>query len=508
MKSEIALAQRLKTVAQRYTQSEIARRTGTWVSNVHHYLNGTRVPADFLVALCEKCGVNAQWLLTGEGPPYAADLAPDAGHFAADVQKLSRALDAASKLKLGELFSEKRTRVLAEINEAIEVHEAAKDRVSTLVDESLNRLWDEITAALVAHDAGDATALARAIGLHRSFKQLVRLSNNDLRQIESVGLEARTALYEFRFADNLAASRRSFLMAFPVLGPANEFFLNHADSYASALNRNGYFSEAQVVVNTSTSLARAAGNDPAWSAYNDVVGAFCSAQTGSIEGVFESALRALSRHGADLAVRQDIARPMLIEIALLAGKLTFEEARSYGPNCVMRRRHLLAFACWTEDVSQLRLLLRDKLEGAQPAAAFVTAIHQRWRKLAALVYEAAWKRPKGLWREMLAWDDARYSCSPERERAFKTVRACQIARLCGERDKARELLLDAHAALAAMPAGMDLFIHERGTHHRNALVLGDGPKGSTKARNLRAQAQRWFREHTAKGYACFAGFGV
>lgn len=508
MKAENALAQRLKTVAQRYTQSEIARRTGTWVSNVHHYLNGTRVPADFLAALVEKCGVNAQWLLTGEGPPFTADLAPNADHFANDVHKLSRALDAASRLKLGELFTQKRTRVLAEINEAIEVNEAAKSRVSALVDEPLNRLWDEITAALAAHDAGDATALARAIGLQRSFKQLVRLSNNELRQIESVGLEARIALHEFRFADNLALSRRSFLMAFPVLGPAHEFFLNHADGYASALSRNGYFSEAQVVVKTSNALARAAGNDPAWSAYNDVLGTFCAAQTGVIDGAYETALRALSRPGADKAVRQDIARPMVIEIALLAGKLTFDEARNFEPDCVMRYRHLLAFACWTEDVSQLRLLLRDRLEGAQPAPSFVHVIHQRWRKLAALVYEAAWKRPRGLWREMKTWDDARYSCSPERERAFKAVRACQIARLCGELEKARELLVDAQAALEAMPAGMDLFIYERATHHRNALALGEGPKGSTKSRNLRAQAQRWFRDHAARGYACFSGFGL
>ena len=78
----------------------------------------------------------------------------------------------------------------------------------------------------------------------------------------------------------------------------------------------------------------------------------------------------------------------------------------------------------------------------------------------------------------------------------------------GELEKARELLVDAQAALEAMPAGMDLFIYERATHHRNALALGEGPKGSTKSRNLRAQAQRWFRDHAARGYACFSGFGL
>jgi transcriptional regulator with XRE-family HTH domain len=508
MKRENALALRLKTVAQRYTQSEIARRTGTWVSNVHHYLNGTRVPADFLAALVEKCGVNAQWLLTGEGPPYAADLAPESGKFAGDVQKLSRALDAASKLKLGELFTQKRTRVLAEINEAIEAHEQAKARVSAQLDEPLGLLWDAIVAAVAAHDAGDHLALSRAQGLLASLKQLVRLSSNGLRQLEALGLEGRVALRDLRFNDDLDCARRSFLMAFPVLGPAKTAFLEHSDGYANALSRAGYWNEARTVVSNSTALARAAGNDPVFTAYSDVVSAYCAAHMGAIEGAFEAAQTSMARPGADTAVRQDIARPMMLDIALLAGKMTFEEALTYGPNCVLRRRQLLAFACWTEDVAQLRRLLRDKLEGAKPAAAFIEAIHQRWRRLAGLIFEAAWKRTKGLWREIMAWDDMRFSCSPERERAFKAVRACQLARLSGEADKARELLLDAQAALAAMPAGMDLFIQERATHHRNALVLGDGPKGSTKARNMRAQAQRWFREHTAKGYACFAGFGV
>jgi hypothetical protein len=124
------------------------------------------------------------------------------------------------------------------------------------------------------------------------------------------------------------------------------------------------------------------------------------------------------------------------------------------------------------------------------------------------VYAAAWERPKGLWCEVLACDDREFSIHPARDRAIKSVRACQVARLCGETAKARELLLQSQQALAAMPPGMEPFLLERATHHRNALVLGDAARAPRKLKQMRAEAQAWFRKLAADGYACFAGFGL
>lgn len=508
MKAENALAQRLKTVAQRYTQSEIARRTGTWVSNVHHYLNGTRVPADFLAALVEKCGVNAQWLLTGEGTPYTADLAPNADHFANDVHKLSRALDAASRLKLGELFTQRRTRVLAEINEALEANEAAQRRVSAHVNGPLVELWQNVINELDAHEKGDAAALARARGMLASMRPLVRLANNSLREIEFYGLEGRLAVYESRFTDALKLLRRCFMMAFSVLGPAMEAFVLHAQHFATSLARNGFWSEARLVLNTALPLARAAGNNPPHASFSDLFAIVCAVESGEIAGAFEACQRVIDTPGAKEHVVMHIAMPFWLDIGLKSGDLTFEQACEFGPPCTNRVRHLLAWSAWTEDATQLRQLLRIKRKSMPPGPNYGERYYERWRRIGTTVYDAAWGRAKGLWRDVLAWDDRAFTCSDERERAVKYIRACQVARLCGEPDKARELLVEAQAALSALPAGMDVFILERATHHRNALALGDGPKGSTKARNLRAQAQRWFRDHAARGYACFSGFGL
>lgn len=509
MSQKNALVERLKVVAARYTQSEIARRTGTWVSNVHHYLHGTRVPADFLLALVDTCGVNPHWLLTGEGSPWVAEQAPPSTDFSRDVQRLSRSLHAASRLKLGELFSDDRTRVLAEINQALEAHQRAEQQVSDHVDATLGELWDRITDALNAHEfKGDALALGVARGHLASFTQLARLSTNPLRQLESLGMQARLAVNDSRFEQALEFRRRSFLMAFSALGPKKASFHDHSHGYATSLARNGHFHEARIILQTALPLARAAGNDPTWTAFDDVFREFCASQIGQIAGALESARQALQRPGAAQANGMEDAYPMVMEIALLSGRMNSQEAMRYGPNTLQRRRYLYVWGCWTENVSELRKVLSLSMRGVLPKADYIQRLHRRWRRIAQWVHQAVWRRTKGLWREVLDWDDREFSIHPARESAVKLIRACQVARLCGEGAKARELLPRAEDALHSMPAGMDVFILERATHHRNALALSDTPAAARKLKQLRAQAQAWFRDHAARGYACFSGYGL
>jgi len=65
-------ARRLQTVCAGGTISEIAGLLGVKRDAARHYLTGARVPAaDALASLVRGTRCNANWLLTGEGRPYA-----------------------------------------------------------------------------------------------------------------------------------------------------------------------------------------------------------------------------------------------------------------------------------------------------------------------------------------------------------------------------------------------------------------------------------------------------
>lgn len=57
---------RLRSLTEEFSVNEVARRTETPESNVHRYIRGAKVPADFCGRLVQEFHVNPTWLLTGE----------------------------------------------------------------------------------------------------------------------------------------------------------------------------------------------------------------------------------------------------------------------------------------------------------------------------------------------------------------------------------------------------------------------------------------------------------
>lgn len=68
------LHDRLHTIAAGRSHRHLGELTKTNAETVRRYMNGQPPSADFLVALCYALGVNAQWLLTGQGPMLQADV--------------------------------------------------------------------------------------------------------------------------------------------------------------------------------------------------------------------------------------------------------------------------------------------------------------------------------------------------------------------------------------------------------------------------------------------------
>lgn len=72
------LHKRLEQVLAGRTYKSIAEMTGISTETARRYMLGQTPSAEFLAAVCEKMAVNAEWLLTGEGPARVDELAAEA----------------------------------------------------------------------------------------------------------------------------------------------------------------------------------------------------------------------------------------------------------------------------------------------------------------------------------------------------------------------------------------------------------------------------------------------
>jgi hypothetical protein len=69
---------RLQDAAGKRTFRAIASMTGQNHETVRRYMQGAAPSVEFISAFCEALGLNANWLLTGQGPMRTADMRPEA----------------------------------------------------------------------------------------------------------------------------------------------------------------------------------------------------------------------------------------------------------------------------------------------------------------------------------------------------------------------------------------------------------------------------------------------
>lgn len=80
------LHQRLEQILGGYTYKAIGELTGISTETARRYMLGQTPGAEFLAALCQKLNINAEWLLSGEGPASVDALPDDALHRATTAQ--------------------------------------------------------------------------------------------------------------------------------------------------------------------------------------------------------------------------------------------------------------------------------------------------------------------------------------------------------------------------------------------------------------------------------------
>jgi transcriptional regulator with XRE-family HTH domain len=93
---ESALHDRLRDVVGQRSYRLLGEITGVNAETARRYMNGAAPSVEFLAAICEKFGINGEWLLTGRGPVYLKDAKQHALQHASAgelLQSLSRAME-------------------------------------------------------------------------------------------------------------------------------------------------------------------------------------------------------------------------------------------------------------------------------------------------------------------------------------------------------------------------------------------------------------------------------
>ncbi|MCL4732125.1 MAG: helix-turn-helix transcriptional regulator, partial [Planctomycetes bacterium] len=197
-----ALRARLAQLARGRTKAEIARKTGTSITNVARYLAGTRMPTEFSVAVIKGLGVNPAWWLVGEGTPYVADITAGTTAMAGNLLELVEAMSAVSRMRLGALAQKNHLKVLRELNDALGTYERLRDRLNQQSRGIFEQLLADLDRSLENFKVQPAAELLKAA------QQVARLCDAPDLHRQLLVQQARYYYAQVDFERALACQRR------------------------------------------------------------------------------------------------------------------------------------------------------------------------------------------------------------------------------------------------------------------------------------------------------------
>ncbi|MCA8912637.1 MAG: helix-turn-helix transcriptional regulator [Planctomycetes bacterium] len=484
------LRQRLAQVAERYSQSEIARRTGTPRNNVCRYLRGTKMPLEFGVALSEELGINPTWLLRGEGAPWLADAGVHNEKMAGDLLELVEAMNAVARMRLGSLTGKHHLRVLRELNDALLRYEGLREQLNVKTSPIFEELIGQYQQAL------GGLQLDRSDDLRRALTQLARLNDD---------AELRTRFDAFRAYHEY------------ILGHASESIDIQRDVLFHSLSRGGVTEQSlDEAYNLAMSLYRLFRHPEACrilKATFDLMppGLESAPQAIRVEGllgVLEIDMGDVPQGFARLQ-RAAAFQPelylghsggFLVRAQLMLGLTTLEAAMSLGTPSLSRNTRIVQWAAWLEDPALLKRVIRECI-GTAPhhmPESFVYAGYVR------ALLQAIEGNPDAA-RKYVDEDTGSTGADVSRPIVRFAIPAsyCRLARVAGDRQRALKFLKEADRHLHEIPPEYTLDVMAAATHYRNALLLiSENTRGASLAK-IRARAQQFFRESAAKGFGCF-----
>lgn len=476
-------------LAEKHTQSELARKTSTPVSNVNRYLNGAKVPAEFCASLVREFGINPAWLLMGEGLTYLADVNSYTADMAGDLLEVVAAMNSVARMRLGSLTGRHHMKILRELNDAFSTYEDLRKRLNKHSLPILEQLYRDTRKAIDRQDYNMAEDIQRACDQVVQFCADPEWS----RMVKANGSRIEFAIGEPEKALNMA--REVFALTLTQSDEISNNAMVQAHNFVATLCQNYRFNEARRVIASALAIAgdRARGME----AYHELrtLSGIIDVECGDAQlGVGE----VMTNFPLTSARYQAGSHGPVYRSMFLTGMVRIDDLHRMAGSNIGKARHIVRIAIWLEDKAALELATKeyignagglvrdDSLEGVQVKLLLeaMAGVKTSWSKKAVAALEDAKPIP----------------APPQIVRIVTNTYRTQLMRVAGDSKNARKEMQASNEAVHDLPSAMSLDMLAKSFHARNAMgVLSDIEKDH-ELRKLYEDSVDWFRQLTRSGY--------
>lgn len=481
---EAGIRRRLADVSRRYSQAEIARRLGMRRGTVSRYLSQNRIPGAFLAGIAREFGVNATWLMLGEGAPWIADVRADQANMGRGMMEMVQAMARVSRLRLGALAGRQDAKDLRELNDALEAYERLRRRMAEQSRPTYAKILQDWRQALGRGE------MAQARHLRAAAEQVARICPDPLLEIEHENLRGGHEYTSGNVEGALPHMRRAVLGSLPATGEMDEKTFSAAFRVVMTLEVLGRTRDAARYAEAALALAppHAAAEWASYPLYRGFYGWVLVLLDDVVAGLpLLTQAMTLVAPGPGLDnLRVSAAYALFISGALSLAAVAGDAEAS--PSVV---RRLLFLSPWCLEAEPVRrLLARDRR--AQSDERFA----QKQRLARAHLHALEGRHPQALreW-EAAEREEAAASGGAGAPHFAGNVMRCQLWRLAGDITAARRALAKAEQVRHDTPPEIQLDFNWRRIHWRNAAALatGSGPR-DMELRDLARGFARYARE--------------
>ncbi|NUQ33319.1 MAG: helix-turn-helix transcriptional regulator [Planctomycetaceae bacterium] len=498
-----AIRSRFEELLKRHSQADIARATQTSRTNIHYYLKGRRLPADFCAGLANELDVNPAWLLLGEGEPYLTDVRWSQTERAETLLELVQSMNAIARMRLGALAGKDHLKVFRKLNDALFAWRETRERLSADANPVLAQLLEQLQHAFDQYDVNAAKRLLAGALQISEFCDDEQLK---------VRLDRLHAHHEFTLGnlDRAAAIYRGLVLRLMTSrNYADPEILDHLHYLIDNLRgaRLGY--EAKRFANAALALFETMRNEPAYGRVALMSG-LLSLELGDMREAQALVRQAFSVFDEESA---GTYRPMLDVLDLYAGTLPFdsfcrqlpEHCDSVGARYRIVYSHVpLVWACWLEDKGALTLALKDFAPLARQQQMHLGPLFAAYAEgLLALLRSNKRTNPGVLLKEFDGQGlfDSRNADID----LLRPLLSAQLHRISGNFGASRRFIRDTQEVLDRAEGTRLYYIVMRMMHYRNVLRLAQSNPDKHELGDLVERSRSFFATHHGRGYGCLRG---
>ncbi|MCC7509150.1 MAG: hypothetical protein IT464_07220 [Planctomycetes bacterium] len=480
------LRQRLNHLAQTHSQAELGRRTGFPPANVHRFMKGGKVPAEFCESLVRELGVNPAWLLAGEGTPYLADVTAGTQRMASNVLELVEAMSAVSRMRLGSLTGKHHLRVLRELSAALDDHEKLRRKLN----ENSLPVFEKLVVDL--ENVLDKRDLERGAELLKAADQVARLCDDDALMLRLNAQHAFFAYLSGDYENSAAWRRRVFIRQMAWGEPMDERRILHAQYLVMAVLAMGRVREALRICNAALALSNGVRGRN-WCVML-ATGGLMEMDLGDLQGGMSKVMRALPEAAP---VLHDLYGGYFAKMQLFSGLGDVATCLADKPMSSSKSLQILRFAAWLEDLETLELAVKRCVSNDRKDA-LTHAMPDNPVSVSALALLHVLKQPtRNVCTAQLKLVDG-IAVIEQRTRILKEIVKTQLLRAARLTQRARAQLRLTLAQVELLPTDITLSPDFAAIHHRNVIELADDSMAGARAR-----AVEFFSSYFHGGYACF-----